>query len=88
MTPRPYLSPVTPPAGASDWVEVARRPTVLARLVAGALAAEGLEVHLDRDGLGAVYGLSTGAHATRVLVRAADLERARALLRELEDDAG
>lgn len=73
-----------PSSSQPDWVEVTRRSPVTAQLVAGALAAEGLDVHLDRDALGAVYGLSTGAHATRVLVRAEAFERARALLRDVE----
>jgi hypothetical protein len=60
------------------------RPFILANLLAGALEAEGLDVRLARDSLGAVYGLDTGRHATRVLVAEEDLPRARRLLAELE----
>jgi len=61
------------------------RPHVQARLLAGALAAEGLDVRLDRPGLAAVYALDVGSFATQVLVAESQLERARALLAELED---
>jgi hypothetical protein len=60
------------------------RPSVQARLIAGALAAEGVDVRLSRDALGVVYGLDSGAWATRLLVAEDDLERARTLLAELE----
>ncbi|MDQ3537507.1 MAG: DUF2007 domain-containing protein [Actinomycetota bacterium] len=60
------------------------RPSVQAQLIKGALEAEGIAVRLDRDSLGAVYGLDSGTFATRVLVSAADVERARRLLAELE----
>jgi hypothetical protein len=60
------------------------RPAVQARLLAGALAAEGLDVRLDRSALGEIYGLDTGVFATRVLVAEGDLERARTLLAEIE----
>jgi hypothetical protein len=53
-------------------------------LLRGALQAEGVRTELDRDGLGAVYGLDTGGHATRVLVRPADADRARRVLAELD----
>ncbi len=60
------------------------RPSVQAQLIKGALEAEGIAVRLDRDSLGAVYGLDSGTFATRVLVSAADVERASRLLAELE----
>ncbi|CAN5771617.1 MAG: DUF2007 domain-containing protein [Actinomycetota bacterium] len=60
------------------------RPSVQAQLIKGALEAEGIVVRLDRDALGSVYGLDSGTFATRVLVPAVDVERARRLLAELE----
>jgi hypothetical protein len=76
---------------AGDYAERVRgyrsltaRPSVQARLIAGALEAEGLTVRLVRDALGLVYGLDSGAWATRVLVAEEDLERARTLLAEIE----
>lgn len=60
------------------------RPAAEAHVLLGALRAEGLLAHLERDGLGAVYGLTSGAFATRVLVAADDYDDAEALLREIE----
>lgn len=62
------------------------RPSVTARLVAGALEAEGFEVRLSRPGLGVVYGLDAGPFATSVLVAAEELERARAVLAAIETE--
>jgi hypothetical protein len=67
-----------------DWHVVTVLPHVTAVLLRGALLAEGVRTELDRDALGAVYGLDTGGHATRVLVRPADLDRARRVLAELD----
>jgi hypothetical protein len=55
-------------------------------LVRGALQAEGVRAELDRDALGAVYGLTTGSHATRVLVPRDQVADARSTLAELEGD--
>ena len=60
------------------------RPAVQAHLLAVALASEGVDVRLVREALGIVYGLDSGAFATRVLVAEDDLERARRLLAEIE----
>lgn len=65
-------------------VELTALPALVAPVVAGALRAEGIEVHTDRDALASVYGLDAGMHATRLLVAPHDLERARAVLAEIE----
>lgn len=67
-----------------DWHVITVLPHMTAVLLRGALLAEGVRTELDRDALGAVYGLDTGGHATRVLVRSADLARARRVLAELD----
>lgn len=71
-------------AGPPRYVSLTQCPHVLASIIAGALEAEGLDVRLSRDGLGAVYGLDTGRHATHVEVAVTDLDRARRLLAEVE----
>lgn len=60
------------------------RPAPQAHIVLGALRAEGLDAYLERDSLGAVYGLTSGAFATRVLVAADHYDDAEALLRAIE----
>lgn len=60
------------------------RPAAEAHLLVGALHAEGLVAHLERDGLGAIYGLTAGAFATRVMVLTTDYQQAASLLREVE----
>lgn len=67
-----------------EWHVVTVLPHMAAVLLRGALQAEGVSARLDRDALGAVYGLDTGGHATRVLVRPADADRARRVLTDLE----
>lgn len=67
-----------------DWHVVTVLPHMAAVLLRGALQAEGVRAELDRDALGAVYGLDSGGHATRVLVRPADAARARGVLADLE----
>lgn len=67
-----------------DWRVITVLPHMAAVLLRGALQAEGVRTELDRDALGAVYGLDTGGHATRVLVRPADVDRARQVLAELD----
>jgi hypothetical protein len=59
-------------------------PHMAAVLLCGALRAEGVRAELERDVLGAVYGLDSGGHATRVLVRPDDVERARAIVAALD----
>ena len=59
-------------------------PSALAQIVKGALEAEGITVVLERDSLGFVYGLDSGAWATRLLVEAGQLDRARTLLDQFE----
>lgn len=56
-------------------------------LVRGALQAEGVRAELDRDALGAVYGLSTGGHGTRVVVPPHQAAEARAVLAALDAPA-
>lgn len=72
----------------AGWHVVVAADHTTAVLVRGALRAEGLRAELDRDGLGAVYGLSTGGHATRVLVPDAEAPRARAVLDALDAPPG
>ena len=60
------------------------RPHMQARLLAGALAAEGVDVRLERPALASVYALDVGTFATRVLVDETQLELARTLLDRLE----
>jgi hypothetical protein len=60
------------------------RPAPQAHVVLGALRAEGLRVELARDGLGAIYGLTSGPFATRLLVHPDDYDRARALIGQNE----
>lgn len=67
-----------------EWHVVTVLPHMAAVLLRGALQAEGVQTRLDRDALGAVYGLDTGGHATRVLVRPVDAARARRVLVDLE----
>jgi len=68
----------------SPYAVLLSRPHVVAEIVRGALEAEGLDVKLERNGLGVVYGLQHGPWATRVLVARDDLPRARELLAEIE----
>lgn len=74
------------PAPPPRYRPLTARPHVVAEIVRGALEAEGVDVRLERNGLGAVYGLQSGPWATRVLVAEDDFERARSLLAEM--DAG
>jgi hypothetical protein len=75
---------VEPAVTAEDWCVITVLPHMAAVLARGALVSEGVEAELGRDALGAVYGLDSGGHATRVLVRAGDAARARELLADLE----
>ena len=68
-----------------EWVLLTARPLVQGQLLAGALEAEGIVVLIQRNGLGAIYGINTGAFPARLLVRPADLARARALLADLDE---
>ena len=68
----------------SSYRQLTAVPPVLARILEGALQAEGIDVVLDRAALGAVYGLDSGEWATRVLVAADQLDRAPTLLDEFE----
>jgi hypothetical protein len=71
----------------ADWQVLTVVDHTTAVLVRGALQAEGLRAELDRDALGAVYGLSTGGHATRVVVPVDEADRARAVLAALDAPA-
>lgn len=53
------------------------RPAAEAHVLLGALRAEGLDAQLERDGLGAIYGLTSGAFATRVLIAMRRFRRGR-----------
>lgn len=66
------------------WPVLTALPHTIAVLLCGALQAEGLRAQLERDALGVVYGLSTGGHATRVLVHPDDARNAHRLVAELE----
>lgn len=68
----------------SEFREVAALPFAVAQLARGALDAEGIEARVERHALASVYGLDTGAWASRVLVRAGDVADARAVLAEFE----
>ena len=57
-----------------------------ARIVKGALEAEGIPVRLERDALSGVYGLDTGIFATRLYVPVSRHAEARALIDEIEGD--
>ena len=59
-------------------------PSIHAAIVKGALEAEGIQVTLDRPALGTVYGFEGGMWATQLLVAEDDVERARAILAEIE----
>ena len=68
----------------TDYRLLMARPLGEAHVVCGALRAEGLRVALQRDGLGAIYGLNSGVFATRVLVHPDDYERAAELIADIE----
>jgi hypothetical protein len=76
---------VAPMADSDPLVELRRLPMPIARILAGALEAEGIETDV-RGGLGEVYGVEAGPFATRVYVRRSDRERAEQLLAELESE--
>ncbi|MFO8074873.1 MAG: DUF2007 domain-containing protein [Egibacteraceae bacterium] len=63
-------------------------PAPLAQIVKGALEAEGIAVRLERDALSSVYGLDTGLFATRLFVPVGRLAEARALIEDIEAEAG
>jgi hypothetical protein len=67
------------------FVELRRMPQPIAEIVKGALGAEGIEAEV-RTGLGAVYGIDAGPFVTRLYVRRSDLDRAEALITEVEAD--
>lgn len=67
----------------TQFRELMRGPNALARIVMGALEAEGLRVTVDREER-SPFGIDSGWFATRVLVAEDDLERARDVLAEIE----
>ncbi|QBI21451.1 hypothetical protein ER308_19010 [Egibacter rhizosphaerae] len=67
-----------------EEVEVTELPHPLARIVQGALEAEGIPSRLQRDALSGIYGLETGIFATRLLVPADRADEARALIAAVE----
>lgn len=73
-------------AGMSDpdpFVELRRLPHPIAQIVRGALEAQDIETDV-RTGLGQVYGIDAGPFATRLCVRRSDVDRAEALIAEVE----
>jgi Putative prokaryotic signal transducing protein len=71
-------------AGCMAYRLLTARPEMEAHVLAGALLAEGITAVLERDPLGAVYRLTFGAFATRVLVLDDDYDQALALLQSVE----
>ena len=67
-----------------EWRVLTAKPGPEAHVLLGALLAEGLRARLQRDGLGAVYGLTRGPFATRVLVAEEDFAAAAVLLRDAD----
>ena len=61
------------------------RPPAEALIIAGALGAEGLRVRAERNGLGAVYGLTSGGFGTQVLVHVDDYAAAAELITTIEE---
>lgn len=62
-------------------------PFHLAQIVAGALQAEGIDAVVRRDGLSQIYALNTGAHATRIYVRADQFALAQAVIADSEAES-
>lgn len=67
----------------AEFRELMTAPNTLARIVKGALEAEGLRVAVDREER-SPFGLDSGWFATRVLVAEDDWDRAREVLAEIE----
>jgi hypothetical protein len=72
---------------AGGWRVVTALPHTSAVLLQGALRAEGVRAELERDGLAAVYGLDGAGLSTRIVVPAAEADRALRILSELESPA-
>ncbi len=70
-------------AETDPYVELRRLPMPMAQILKGALEAEGIASDL-RTGLGSVYGIDAGPFASRLYVRVSDVERAEALIAEVE----
>ena len=68
----------------ADYRLLTARPPAEAVILVGALQSEGLRVLAERNGLGAVYGLTSGGFGTGVLVHVDDFERARELVVAME----
>ena len=79
--PSPYAGRVR-----EGWILLTARPLIQAQLLAGALESEGVAVHMERNALGAIYGMNSGAFPTRLFVSPDDLELATNLLVELDGD--
>jgi hypothetical protein len=67
-----------------EWRVLTALPHTAAVLLRGALRNEGIVAELERDGLAVVYGLDGGGFATRVVVPAGHVQRARQVLSDLE----
>ena len=70
------------------YVLLTSRPAAEAPILLGALQAEGFDARLERNGFGAVYGLTAGQFASRIYVAEGDLASAQALLEEMEGPRG
>lgn len=70
--------------GRTRFLPVTELPSPLARIVQGALEAEGIPTRLEREALSAVYGLETGLFSTRVLVPEDRVQEAAALIADVE----
>lgn len=72
--------------GVAEYRLLTARPPAEALIIVGALQAEGLRVRAERNGLGAVYGLTSGGFGTRVLVHVDDFAQAQELVSAIEDE--
>jgi hypothetical protein len=68
---------------ADPYVLLRKLPFPIARIVQGALEAEGIDADV-REGLGRVYGVDAGPFSTRLYVRRSQAARAEELLAEVE----
>jgi hypothetical protein len=72
---------------ADPYVLLRKLPFPIARIVEGALAADGIDADV-REGLGRVYGVDAGPFSTRLYVRRSQVPQAEQLLAELEAEHG
>ena len=72
-------------ASVPDFETLTTLPSVYAAIVKGALEAEGLTVITDGGGFESMYPFRSGSTGTRLMVPAADLERAQTIMAGFED---